>query len=47
MSNLKILRILDLGHRVKMIESKCDSIAVDFPKDVLRVEEFLEKNNIN
>jgi 3-deoxy-manno-octulosonate cytidylyltransferase (CMP-KDO synthetase) len=40
------LRFLDLGYPVKMLETVVDSIAVDVPDDVKKVEDFLKKNNL-
>lgn len=39
--DIEILRFLDLGIKVKMIETDYDSIAVDVPEDIKKVEEFL------
>jgi len=41
--DIEILRFVDLGHKVKMIETKFDSISVDIPEDVKKVELFLNK----
>lgn len=41
--DIEILRYLDLGYKVKMVETLCDSIAVDVPEDVKKVETFLAK----
>lgn len=41
--DIEILRYLDLGYKVKMVETMCDSIAVDVPEDVKKVEAFLAK----
>lgn len=45
--DIEILRFLDMGYKVKMKETKVDSIAVDIPSDVLKVEEFLERNGLS
>lgn len=39
--DIEILRFVDLGYKVKMVETACDSIAVDVPEDVKKVEAFL------
>ena len=39
--DIEILRYLDMGYKVKMKETKVDSIAVDVPGDVKKVEKFL------
>lgn len=44
--DIEILRFLDMGYKVKMRETKVDSIAVDIPDDILKVEEFLNKNGL-
>ena len=44
--DVELLRFIDLGYKIKMIETKVDSIAVDVPEDVLKVENFL-KNKKN
>jgi len=42
--DLELLRFLELGHSVKMVQVSQSSIAVDFPEDIKRVEEKLSKN---
>jgi len=44
--DIELLRFLDLGYQVKMIETTVDSIAVDVPDDVKKVEDFLNQNNL-
>jgi len=39
--DIEILRFVDLGCRVKMIETSYDSIAVDVPEDIKLVEDWL------
>ena len=41
--DIEILRFVDMGYRVKMKETNADSIAVDIPEDITKVEDFLEK----
>lgn len=43
--DIEILRFLELGVRVKMIETKPGSLAVDVPEDVARVEAALAAGN--
>ena len=45
--DIEILRFLDMGYKVKMRETKVDSIAVDVPEDVKKVEKFLEENGLS
>jgi len=45
--DIEILRFLDMGYKIKMKETQVDSIAVDVPEDVKKVEEFLDKNGLN
>jgi 3-deoxy-D-manno-octulosonate cytidylyltransferase len=45
--DIEILRFLDMGYKVKMRETKVDSIAVDIPKDVKKVEKFLDENGLD
>ncbi|MBT0819575.1 3-deoxy-manno-octulosonate cytidylyltransferase [Campylobacter lari] len=40
--DIELLRFIDLGYKVKMKETKCASIAVDVPSDVVKVEEYLQ-----
>lgn len=40
--DIELLRFIDLGYKVKMKETKCASIAVDIPSDVIKVEEYLK-----
>lgn len=42
--DLEILRFLELGYEVKMIELSSESIAVDTPKDVEQVRDILKKS---
>ena len=44
--DIELLRFLDLGCKVKMSETVFDSIAVDVPSDVKKVENFLNKSNL-
>ncbi|NLR78595.1 3-deoxy-manno-octulosonate cytidylyltransferase [Chitinophaga eiseniae] len=44
--DIEILRFLELGIPVKMVEMKSPSIAVDIPEDVSRVELWLKKNQL-
>jgi len=39
--DIELLRFVDLGYKIKMAETKVDSIAVDVPNDVIKVELFL------
>ncbi len=41
--DIEILRFVDMGYKVKMKETFVDSIAVDIPEDVKKVERFLEQ----
>jgi len=45
--DIEILRFLDMGYKVKMRETKVDSIAVDVPQDVKKVEQFLDANGLD
>jgi 3-deoxy-manno-octulosonate cytidylyltransferase (CMP-KDO synthetase) len=42
--DVEILRFVDLGYKVKMAETKVDSIAVDVPSDIGKVERFLKSH---
>ena len=42
--DIEILRFVDMGYRVKMKETNADSIAVDIPEDITKVEDFLASN---
>lgn len=44
--DIEILRFVDMGYTVKMKETKVDSIAVDIPSDVQKVERFLEQKGL-
>ncbi len=44
MEDIEILRFLELGYDVRMIEMTADSIPVDHPEDVTKVEKYLTKN---
>jgi 3-deoxy-D-manno-octulosonate cytidylyltransferase len=40
--DIEILRFIDMGYKVKMKETYVDSIAVDVPEDIKKVEKFLK-----
>ena len=42
--DIELLRFIDLGFKVKMIRTTADSVAVDIPADISKVEKFLEEN---
>lgn len=44
--DIEILRFIDMGYKVKMKETNVDSIAVDVPSDVAKVENFLKQKGI-
>lgn len=46
MEGLEQLRVLEEGFRIKVIETKCDTIGVDTPEDLERVKEYLRKIRI-
>lgn len=43
--DIELLRYFDLNKKIKMVKVSGNSIAVDYPKDVRRVEKILEQNN--
>jgi len=43
---LEQLRVLDEGFRIKVIETKYDTIGVDTPEDLKRAEQYLQKGKI-
>ena len=45
--DIEILRFVDMGYKVKMKETFVDSIAVDIPNDIKKVENFLNKKDNN
>lgn len=44
--DIEILRFLDMGYKVKMGETTVDSIAVDIPDDVQKVEVYLDEKGL-
>jgi len=44
--DIELLRFIDLGYKLKMRETTVDSIAVDVPEDVKKVEKFLHENSL-
>lgn len=42
--DIELLRFVDMGYKVKMKETKVSSIAVDYPSDVKKVEDYLNNN---
>ncbi len=43
--DIEIIRFLEMGHRVRMIEMSGCSVAVDFPTDIKRVEKILTQRS--
>jgi 3-deoxy-manno-octulosonate cytidylyltransferase (CMP-KDO synthetase) len=43
---LEQLRVLEEGYRIKVIETKYDTIGVDTPEDLEKVKEYLQKHRI-
>ena len=43
--DIEILRFLDIGVNIRVVETKSISLAVDVPEDVARIENYLKKNN--
>jgi 3-deoxy-manno-octulosonate cytidylyltransferase (CMP-KDO synthetase) len=41
---LEQLRILEHGHRIKVVESAHSTLSVDVPEDIIRVEHFLREH---
>jgi len=41
--DIELLRYIDLGYKIKMQETRVDSIAVDVPGDIQKVEDFLNQ----
>lgn len=44
--DIEILRFVENGQAVKMVPLSPKSIAVDLPEDLVRVEQYIEENNI-
>ena len=40
----ELLRFIDLGYKIKMQETTVNSIAVDVPSDIQKVENFLNQH---
>jgi 3-deoxy-manno-octulosonate cytidylyltransferase (CMP-KDO synthetase) len=43
--DIELLRFIDLGYKIKMQETHVDSIAVDVPDDIKKIEKFLRSKN--
>jgi len=43
--NLEQLRALENGYRIKLIETRCSTLSVDTPDDILKVENLLKKGS--
>lgn len=43
--DIEILRFLESGYNVKMVEVASQSVAVDYPEDIVRVEKILLESN--
>lgn len=43
--DIEILRFIDMGYKIKMRKTEFDSIAVDIPEDIIKVEDFLNGKN--
>ncbi len=44
--NLEQLRVLENGHKIRVNETHCDSMGVDTPEDVLRIERELQNSQM-
>lgn len=44
--DIELLRFVDLGYKLKMSETFADSIAVDVPSDIKKIEDFLNKKDM-
>lgn len=44
--DIEILRFLEIGEEIKMIEMSSDSVPVDHPEDILRVEVAIKDRNL-
>jgi 3-deoxy-manno-octulosonate cytidylyltransferase (CMP-KDO synthetase) len=40
---LEQLRVLEEGFKIKVIETRFDTIGIDTPDDLIKVEEYLKK----
>lgn len=40
--NLEQLRVLESGYKIKVKETRCDSIGVDIPEDILKIEKEIK-----
>ncbi|MGL5049813.1 MAG: 3-deoxy-manno-octulosonate cytidylyltransferase [Cetobacterium sp.] len=45
--DVEVLRFLDSGYKVKMVEADVSCIAVDKEEDILKVEKYLNENNLD
>lgn len=45
--DIEILRFLDMGYKVKMKKTTVDSISVDLPSDIKKVEDFLKEKGLD
>ena len=43
--DIELLRFIDLGLKIKMCETSVESISVDYPDDILKIERFLLKSS--
>ena len=41
--NLEQLRILEHGYKIRMKETKYDSMGVDIPEDILKIEDKIKE----
>jgi 3-deoxy-manno-octulosonate cytidylyltransferase (CMP-KDO synthetase) len=44
---LEQLRVLEEGFKIKVIQTKCDTIGVDTPEDLEKVKAYIEKERCN
>ncbi len=44
LEDIEIIRFLEMGEKIRMLEIKNETIAVDFPEDIVKVENFLNGN---
>ena len=46
--SLEQLRVLEHGYKIKVLETQCQTIGVDSPDDIVKIEEILSKiNNVS
>ena len=46
LESVDMLRVVEHGYKIKMVNVEYDGLGVDIPKDINRVEKLMKKDNL-